>query len=383
MEGHIRKRGKTWQFTCDAGRDETGRRRQRVKGGFPTRREAERALRRVLYEMDNGTCAEPAKTTVEAYLRKWLEGYARANVEETTYVRYEQIVKLHLIPALGGHMLPELKPLHIQSYYAEAGLSGRLDGKGGLSPTTVLQHHRILREALQQAIKWRLLSFNPADGASPPKKAYKETAILDERQAMALIEAAEGTRYHMPIMLAVTTGMRRGEILGLRWDDVDLDAGFVTVRQTLARVGKELKFKPPKTANGRRRVDLPEFVVEALKAHRKLNLEERMAMGEAYANDGLVCARADGGHLKPDGFSNRVKGIAESLGLPRVTLHGLRHSHASHLFRQGEHPKLVSDRLGHSSIGITMDLYTHVMPGMQQAAAGKLGEALREASESR
>jgi len=278
-------------------------------------------------------------------------------------------------------MLPKLKPLHIQAYYTDAIESGRRDGKGGLSTTTVLQHHRILRKALQQAVRWQLLSLNPADSVTPPRKSYQEMGVLDEQQALSLIKAAEGGRYYIPILLVVTTGMRRGEVLGLRWRDVDLDKGIIHVRQTLTRVGNEIKFKQPKTAKSRQSVAMLPLTTEALRVRKKHQAEERLALGPAYNDMDLVCVRPDGDPLKPGSFSNTVIALAEKLGLPRITLHGLRHSHASHLFRLGQHPKLVSERLGHSGTGITQDLYTHMLPGMQDSAALELDKALKEAGE--
>lgn len=380
MQGHIRQRGKTWQYTIDLGRDASGKRHQKAKGGFHRKAEAQSEMHRVMRELDTGAYAEPSKMTVAAYLRKWLKDYARTNVAESTYPGYELIIKKHLIPTLGYHSLSMLKPLHIQSYYSQALESGCLDDTGGLKSTTVLQHHRILRRALKQAIKWQLLSINPADGVDPPRKATTEIVILDEQESMKLIRAAEGTRYHIPILLAATMGMRRGEILGLRWCDVDLDEGRVHVRQALFRINGENKFKEPKTPKSRRSITMPSLTTEALKSLKRRQADERLALGPAYNDLDLVCCRADGKHLSLSSCSKAVPDLAIKTGLPNVTMKGLRHSHASHLLRQGQHPKIVSSRLGHSAIGITMDTYSHMMPGMDEGVPQDLDEVYRGAS---
>jgi len=330
--------------------------------------------------MNSGAYVEPTRETVGSFLNRWLADYARVKVAPTTFERYEEIVRLHLIPVLGHHPLAKLQPLHIQGYYTRALKSGRRRSEGGLSAQTVLHHHRVLREALQQAVRWLLLARNPADAVEPPRPSRKETRVICAQEAAELLSHVEGTRLYVPVLLAVTTGMRRGEILGLRWRDVNFDASVLAVRQTLEETkGAGLRFKQPKTQKGRRTVALPAITVERLRQHRALQAETRLALGSGYQDGDLVCAMHDGTPWKPSNFSYTFRVVALRLGLTDLRFHDLRHSHATELLRSGIHPKIVSERLGHSTVGITLDTYSHVLPDMQEQAAATVDDALRRA----
>lgn len=382
MRGHVRKRGKgSWAIVLDLGRDANGKRKQKWITVRGSEKDAERELARLLHEMNTGQFVEPSKMTVAEYLRHWLEAYAKVNVRAKTFERYAEIVEKALIPALGCHRLAKLQPLHIQTFYSKALLEGRRDGRGGLSPQTVLHYHRVLREALQQAVRWQLLVRNPTDAVEPPRVQRQEVQVLDEKQTAYLLRACEGSWLYMPVLLAVTTGMRRGEILALRWRDVDLKAGTATVRQSLEQTNNGLAFKQPKTQKGRRVVVLPALAVDALRRHRIAQAKERLLMGPDYQDHDLICAQPDGRPLNPDSVSAAFRDFMGKLPLPRIRFHDLRHSHASHLLRQGVHPKVVSERLGHSTTTITLDLYSHLLPGLQEEAARRIDAALRAASQ--
>ena len=289
------------------------------------------------------------------------------------------IVTQHLIPALGAYSLTKLKPLHIQEYYARAMQTGRLDGKeGGLSPQTVLHHHRILKEALSQAVRWQIIAHNPADAVEPPRVGRKEMKVLTPGQIDRLLEAARGSRLYIAIVLAVATGMRRGEILGLRWQDVDLSAGTVSVCRTLEITKGRVAFKEPKSTKSRRVISLPAFAVDALRRHKVEQAEHRLRAGPAYEDQGLVCATERGTPMIHN-FERDYLALLDKANLPRVRFHDLRHSHATLLLVQNVHPKIVSERLGHSAIGVTLDVYSHVLPAMQQEAAAKLDTLLQSA----
>lgn len=380
MQGHIYRRGKqSWGIVADLSRDAAGKRRQKTLTVRGTKKEAEARLAQMLHELNTGTFVEPAKMSVAEYLKRWLSEYAAHNVARKTYERYDEIVRLHLIPAVGTHRLTGLKPLHIQEYYSAALRSGRCDGNGGLSPQTVLHHHRILREALQQAVRWQLLARNPADAVEPPRSAKREMQVLDEEQTAKLLDVAKGSRLSMVIFLAVATGLRRGEILALRWEDIDLDGASLQVRRTLEQARGGLRFKEPKTERGRRLVALGPDAVETLRRHRLEQIKERLALGQSYKNSDLVCARLHGTPFDPSEVTAGFAKLIRSLDLPRVRLHDLRHGHATHLLRLGIHPKVVSERLGHSGVGITLNTYSHILPGMQEDAALRLDRALSEA----
>lgn len=382
MKGHIRKRGeRSWAVVLDLGRDPGGKRRQKWHSVRGTKKDAERELAKLVHALNTGDYVEPAKLTLAEYLEQWLDS-ARANVSGKTYERYEEIVRRHLAPALGSRTLSKLQPLQIQSYYSRALETGRLDGAGGLSRQTVLHHHRVLSEALNRAVKWQLIVRNPADAVEAPRPARKEMNALDEAQTAWLLEVVDGTDLNIPVLLAVTTGMRRGEFLALRWTDIDFDTATAAVNRSLEQTNKSVIFKSPKGRRGRV-VSLPRLTLVALKEHRESQLERQRNLGAAYHDNGLICAKHDGSIWKPDTLTADFARLAKRACLKSVRLHDLRHSHASQLLRRGVHPKVVSERLGHSTVGITLDVYSHVLPGIQEEAAGRVDAALREAIEKR
>jgi integrase len=384
MRGHIRQRGKaSWSIVLDLGRDATGKRIQKWHSVKGTKKDAERELPKLLNSVHNGTYVEPVRMTVAEYLDRWLKDYAHTNVAAKTYDRYEQIVRVHLKPDLGNYNLSKLQPLHIQSSYSKALESGRKDGKeGGLSAQTVLHHHRILREALQQAVRWQLLARNPADAVEPPRPSRKEMSVIDETQTAQLLEEISGTWIFVPCMLAIATGMRRGEILAVRWQDLDLEAGVIRARRSLQQAKGGLSFKDTKGKKGRA-IKLPAFAVDLLRRHRVEQAKQRLQFGPAYDDEDLVCARLHGTPISPNELTAAFAAVIRESDLPRVRFHDLRHSHATQLLRQGIHPKVVSERLGHSNIAITLDVYSHVLPDMQDEAARRIDSALRTAIDSR
>ena len=378
MRGSIQKRGEgKWRLVFDLDRDHTGRRRQKVITFKGNKRDAEKELNRLIAVHETGGFVEPHKLTVAEFLDMWLKGYAASNTSAKTLERYAEICNNHLSPALGAHKLSKLNPLHIQSHYIEALKSGRLDGGGGLSARTVLHHHRILRLALQQAIKSRLLATNPADATNPPKPEHKDISALSENETGKLLEAAEGTTLYMPTLLAVTTGLRRGEILALRWRDVDLDRGALSVMQSLEETKTGLRFKPPKTKKSRRRVTLPGITIEALRRHKIEQSRLRLQLGLKRDDEPLVCPRPDGRPRGPRAFSKEFSRLVANIDIPHISFHGLRHTHATQLLNAGVHPKVAQERLGHSTIATTMDLYSHVTDTMQEEAAVLVDHALR------
>ena len=380
MRGHIRKRGlKSWSIIVELDRGTDGKRRQKWETIQGTKKKAEAKLAQILHALETGMYIEPSRLTVAAYLDKWLET-AKSNVAGKTFERYSEIVKRHLVPSLGHLLLSKLTALHIQAVHAKDLLSGRLDGReGGLSPQTVIHHHRILREALQQAVRWQLLPRNPADAVEPPKAQRREMRAIDAPQMAWLLSVVRGTRLYLPVMLAVTTGMRRGEFLGLRWADIDFLQSTAAVRRSVEQTKEGLRLKSPKGKRGRL-IPLPAITIEALREHRARQDAHKDAMGDAYLDGGIICAQPDGAQWPPDTFTHQFARIAKTAaGLKGVRLHDLRHSHATHLLQQGVHPKIVSERLGHSTVAITLDTYSHVLPGMQADAVAKVDTTLREA----
>jgi len=277
--------------------------------------------------------------------------------------------------------LVKLQPLHIQGAYSKALLDGgRKDGrKGGLSAQTVLHHHRVLREALKQAVRWQLVPRNAADAVEPPRPEYHEANALEESRTAWLLDAAEGTRLHIPILLAITTGMRRGEILAICWTDIDLDTGIARVRRSLQETKAGVTVKEPKSRHGRRPISLPSLAVEMLRTHRDAQQKVKATLGRDYQDNDLVCCRDDGSIWPPSAFTSAYRDLLRRRQIANVRFHDLRHSHVSQLLRSGVSAKVISERLGHSKVGFTLDVYSHLLPGMQEEAASKVDTRLRAA----
>ncbi len=365
----------------DLGRDTSGRRRQKWITVRGTRRNAERELARIIHEIETGAFVEPSRMGVGEYLERWLSDHAKSRVAPKTFERYAQLIRTHIVPNLGSYRLSQLKRLHSQGFYTTALDHGRKDRRGGLSAQTVVHIHRVLRTALKRAVHWQLLARNPADAVEPPRPAKTEMQAFTEEETAKLFHVAERSTLSVPILIAVTTGVRRGELLALRWTDIDLNRAELTVRRSLQQTRDGLTFKEPKTARGRRTVTLTSLAVEALRAHQLNQKMERLRLGPAYEEHGLVFPKANGQPWPPDSFTSAFAALIRRSDVPRIRFHDLRHSHASQLLRQGVHPKIVSERLGHSTVAITLDTYSHVLPGLQRDVALKLNGALREAIE--
>ena len=377
--GHLQRRGKrSWRIKVDAGRDPlTGKRDTRYVTVHGTKRDAERKLSEVLHQLDQGLYVEPTKLTVPEYLEHWLENYARTAVSPASFERYADLLRLHVAPYLRAVPLSKLQPLHIQGVYAKLLTKGRRRGVGGLHPQTVRHVHTTFKRALQQAVRWRLLANNPADAVKPPKVERVEVQVLDDDDIKALLDAAEGSYLYAPIMIVLNTGLRRGEVLALRWRDVDLDGGELAVRQSLEQTKAGLRFKPPKTKKSRRKIMLPAATVELLRQHKLQQMQERLQLGLGRDPLDLVFARHDGEPHNPRTFSKHFSSLAKRAGLDGFTFHGLRHTHITLLLRQNVHPKIASERAGHSSVAITLDVYSHAVKSLQADAARAMDELYR------
>jgi len=372
MRGHIRKRGKKWSVVVDVGHDETGQRRQRWHSGYNTRREAQAALTELLGRVQRGDYVEPSKQTVAGFTARWLES-VKVRVRPSTFGMYETLCRLYVAPMLGTIGLQQLTASRLNGLYAELLVKGRRDGKGGLSPKTCRHLHATIRAALNDAVRWQLLTRNVALQATPPRPQPKEMQIWTAPELRAFLAHVEGDRLYGAYVLAATTGLRRGELLGLRWRDLHLNAGRLSVTQTLVSVNYAVSFSTPKTDKGRHSVALDSATVGALRAHRVAMLEERLSLGlGAPTEDGLVFTDLDGTALHPVGFSERFGRLVKAAGARRIRFHDLRHTHATLALAAGVHPKVVSERLGHSSVSITLDLYSHSIPALEEEAAEKV-----------
>jgi len=282
-------------------------------------------------------------------------------------------IESHIILALGSTPLQSLTPAMLNAFYGEMLADGRKYGKGGLSARTVRYTHMILRRALSDAVRQQLLVRNVADSASPPRpRATAAMKTWSGPELRAFLDSTVNERFHAAFLLAATTGMRRGEVLGLHWRDLDLDAGRAAVTQTLIAVRGQLIFSAPKTAKGRRLVALDAFTVAALREHRRSQLVERLSFGPDYQDSDLVFCQENGEPVHPDRFSDLFDRLVKVAVLPRIRLHDLRHTHATLALAAGVHPKVVSERLGHATVSITLDSYSHALPAMQEEAAERV-----------
>jgi integrase len=372
MRGHVRKRGSKWCVVVDVGRDQNGNRKQKWLSGFKRRKDAEVELAKVLGQLPDGSYVEPSKLTVGAFLtEQWLPA-VRASLRPGTFASYERNVRSALVPRVGDVPLQQLTPARLNAMYGELLESGRCDGSGGLSPRTVRYIHTILRRALAAAVRWSLVVRNVADLADPPSpkaaRAKPPKTWTAQQVGRFLVQVRDHRLYALWHLLA-STGMRRGEALGGYWTEVDLDGAAWSVRHTLVEVGHEPEHSEPKTDHGRRSVALDAGTVAVLRDWRKRQLEERLAWGPAWTDTRRVFTREDGNDLHPERVSELFDRLVKRSGLPRLTVHGLRHTHATLALQAGVHPKVVQERLGHSSVAFTLDRYSHAIPAMQQDAA--------------
>ena len=370
----IRKRGSSWLVTVELGLESTTGRRRRAYVTASTKREAVREEAKLRHEVDTGLDLEPTKITVAQYIHHWLAA-VRPNLAPSTYRRYEGLMDHQIIPYIGATPLSKLRPLHVQQLYARLQTEGRADGKGGLSPRTLLHVHRVLSEALRQAVRWQITSRNVCEAVEAPQARGKEIRALTPEETRRLLEVGqeEDSVLGDAVILAVHSGLRLGEMLALQWENVDLEQGRITVRRTLQYMpGAGIDFRGPKTARANRTVPLGAAALEALKRLRRRQVEERLAVGPAYDSGGLVFADPLGRPIPPYRLSQRFAGWLRRTGLAPMRFHDLRHTHATLLMTRGVHPKVVSERLGHASITVTLDTYSHVLPTLQEEAARDL-----------
>ncbi|MCV3764053.1 site-specific integrase [Rhizobium sp. TRM95796] len=381
MKGHIRERSPgTWAIVLDVPDPETGKRRRKWHTFKGTKRQAETECARLITELDGGHYVEPAKTTVREYFVRWL-AHEKANVSPKTHQRYEELLLKNVAPVLGSITLNKLSAAKIDAAWGQLLESGRRNGKGGLSPRTVHHCRRVMLTAMDQAVKWDLLKKNPVALTRPPKVERSKMDAYNATQTAILLDELRNSRIYMAALLAALCGLRRGEILALRWRDVDLSNGVLSVRQSAEQVGTEVRYKETKSGKART-VALSSTVLDDLKRHRLAQAEEQLKLGVRPNDDSFIIAQIDGKPLKPVSLTHEWTRLLAKTSLPPIRFHDLRHSHATQLLAAGVHPKIASERLGHSTIGITLDLYSHVMPGMQANAAEQVDAAIKAAKQS-
>jgi len=363
MRGHITKRGKnSYAIAISLGKDPTtGKYKYQWVSVKGTKKDAEKRLSELLHQLDTGTFMKPGKTTLAEYLGRWLQDYAKPNLSPRGFERYESIARVHLLPSLGNIPLTQLRPEHLQKHYT-------LKLNDGLSPRSVRYHHVVLHKALQTAIKWGLVARNVADGVDVPRARHTEMQTWDEYDVTCFLEAVRDSHYYALFHTALFTGMRRSELLALQWRDIAFHQIYVNRSLHQLRDGSYV-FTQPKSDSSRRAIALSPSSVLTLIEHKERQEGIRAMLGTSLKGDDLVFSTPEGKPLRPNTISRAWTMLAARAGVKVIRFHDARHTHASLMLKQGVHPKIVQERLGHTSIQITLDTYSHVAPGLQEAAA--------------
>jgi integrase len=335
-----------------------------------TQRECREWIKETLAQIDEGLTIDGARATLEDYLKQWVET-VKPSLRPNTWQQYSRIVRQYIAPGLGSIKLKDLRPDQIQSFY-----SARLEAGTGVR--TVRLIHSVLHRALNQALKWGLVTRNAASVVDRPKPNHREMKVWDADQVRTFLAVTEGTRFEALYYLAVTTGLREGELLGLFWSDLDWETGQLRVQRQLQRVrGQGLILRKPKTETGRRSVPLGLVALDKLRMHSERQEQERLFAGDRWQERGLIFASRIGAPLDRKSLVEEFKELLKKANLPEIRFHDLRHTAATLMLKQGVHPKVVQERLGHSSINMTLGIYSHVLPSMQEDVAEQLDALLQ------
>jgi integrase len=409
MRGHVRRRGEhSWEYIVDVGTAsaqrcsscnrrfwverkpqescakcggelcETEERRRAIKGGYATRKACQAALNKVLTAVEARTFVPPTRITLKAFLLgEWLPT-VKGTLRPTTYASYAMLAREHIIPRLGSLQLQKLTPASINALYASLAENGRVRGTGALSASSVRRVHAVLHRACGDAVRWGRLTVNPVDAADPPKQSseHAERPVWSAEQLAGFLAHVADDRLSALWRLLAMTGLRRGEALGLQWADVDMEAGSISIRRAWIPVNGIPQMSEPKTKRGRRTIALDPATLEALKAHAARQAVEQADWQEAWVETGFVFTREDGQPLHPWHVSKAFKDHLKAAALPEIPLHGLRHSYATLALSSGVNPRIVSGRLGHSTVALTLDVYSHVLPQQDRDAAERIADLL-------
>jgi integrase len=371
MRGTVQKKGNKWYAVLYTGKDElTGKWQRKWFSGFRTKKEAEKFLAEKVAEITQGKYTEPSKELYADYLNTWLED-KKMQVRPSTWRTYDWLARCYVIPNLGKLELSKIKPPTLQRFYHQ--LQNREEP---LSARSVIQVHLLIKQSLDRAVKWGMIPNNPAAAVDPPRYRKKEMEVWSEDEVRRFLEVAESHRLFAAFHLAVTTGMRRGEILGLRWIDIDFEKRTLSISQALAETANGIVLQEPKTSSGKRSIALSQSTIDVLMKHKRSQAAEKLRAGTMYRDHGLVFASTVGTPISPRNFTRVWYTLREKAGVKPINFHSIRHTHATLMLKQGIHPKIVSERLGHSNISITLDTYSHVIPGLQQAAIDRFDDAL-------
>ncbi len=369
MRGHIRQKGKgSWQIQVYAGTGPEGKRRRHFETVRGRKGDAQRRLTELLASLDKGVYTPPGRLTVAEHLRNWLEGYVKTNCSQRTLDGYQSIIETHLVPALGQLQLKHLHPQAIQSFYGKS--------CERLSARTVHHHHRVLSQSLKFAVRQGYLGRNPTDLVDAPSPRKKAMHTLTPSEVEVLLETAKDNFYYPVIYTAVSTGLRQAELLGLRWRDIDLDMLSISVSQVLYKRRGICQFKEPKTSHSRRRVAMTPKLALFLRDYRTEREWLYHELGKQLSLDDMVFTNAQGKPIDPCVLTHAFSRLVRQAGLNGMRFHDLRHTFASLMLLRGAKPKVISEALGHGSVAFTMDVYSHIINGMQEDAMALLDEVL-------
>lgn len=368
----IRKRtsktGKaSYQITLECGCDPvTGDRLRQYVTVHGTKKEAERIARQMVREAESGGSAMFTTTTVCGWIAQWLKDY-KVDIEQTTRESYQEKIDNYIVPAFGKTLLKDLRAEAIQRWVNEL-------RESGLSPKTIRNTYNILNPSLKKAVTLRMIPYNPCDGVELPKLVKPEVAIYDIDLCKQVVELAKGTSMYLIVLLEVMTGLRRGELVALKWSHIDLDSKIIHVCENTVRANGGTITKAPKSKAGNRIISIGAEVVEELRQAKEEYDTDRKSYGAGFHDDGYVVHQKDGRPFRPDSITQKWSRFEESHGLPHIKFHGLRHSHATALAQAGVNPKVVQERLGHADVSITLNTYTHATTTMNRDAASKLDD---------
>ncbi|UOQ43777.1 tyrosine-type recombinase/integrase [Halobacillus salinarum] len=368
MKGSVKKDGSTWYYVVSLGKKPNGRLNQKKKRGFKTKREATQALNEVIAQYNKGLYIEPSKMLYKEFLTLWLDD-KKMNVQTSTFESYRLLVDVHISPFLGHIGLSKLNPMMINNFYSF------LSNEKGLSGTTIQRIHTLVKDSLKKTVEWELLIKNPTENIKRPKASKNEVTVWTIDQVHKFLNVAESDPLFMAFHLAIATGMRQGEILGVRWTDLDWDKKLIMIRQTLSHDGKELK-SGAKSKSGKRTITLPDETIHLLKKHKGKMDNSRSLIEDIYNDHNLIVCTELGSPINPSNLTRTFKRLTDKANLNKIRFHDLRHTHATILLLQNVNPKVVSERLGHSDVRLTLDTYSHLLPNMQREAADKIHEAL-------
>ena len=377
MKGSVKKRGNTWTYTVDIGRDPlTGRRKQKVKGGFTRQKDAQAALRKILTELDENRYVEPSKETFSSYLENWFTHYQK-RIKDTTVSSRKYLMDKHLIKEnpFSNKELAKITTQDIDAFY-------NLKLEQGYSTSTIRKIHQMLNQSFNQAIKWGKIPNNPVINADPPSVKKEEMKIWSFDEIHLFLQRCKNERHYLTFLLAIHTGMRRGEILGLKWSDIDFENKVIQVQRSLSHIpSKGYVLTTPKTKKSIRSVPITTMIVNELRLHQKKQEEWKERLGEYFSDQGLVICTETGSFQDPRNVLRVMKRIIEEANVTPIRFHDLRHTHASILLSEGVDVVRVSARLGHANPKITLETYAHLIPNADNEVADIFHKAFEQSRE--